>query len=76
MSMNAKDIKDIARYVEGRPGCSREDIQAKCPNVTNLDSLLDEASEGARQGEGCILRQENGLFYPGPSIDIVLKSIS
>ena len=75
MSMNANDIKEIARYVKGHPGCSKKDIQANCPNVTNLDQLLDEASEGARQGEGFILRQENGLFYPGPNIDMALKSI-
>ena len=70
MSMNPSDLKVVVGYVENHPGCSEADIQAACPNVTSLHSLLQEASEGARLNDGYILKQENGLYYPGPSVHL------
>ena len=68
MSMNPDDLKAVVAYVENHPGCSEEDIQAACPNVKGLHPLLQESSEGAKLSDGYILKQENGLYYPGPSV--------
>ena len=67
MSMNPDDLKVVVGYVESHPGCSETEIQAACPTVKDLSALLQEASESARPSDGYILKQENGLFYPGPS---------
>lgn len=70
MCMNPDDLKAVVGYVENHPGCSEADIQAACPDVKGLHSLLEESSEGVKLSDGYILKQEDGLYYPGPFVHL------
>lgn len=67
--MNPYDLNAVVIYVENNPGCSAGDIRKAFPQMANLSSLLNEASEGGNANDkGNILVQKNGLYYAGPNV--------